>query len=117
MPDGRRRITPICVSKPGDYDQPKPYGSCSLAFDDKAGYTSSIGFGSPPSNSQTSELKSKTNAEQSTIIVEKRDERDEIVEISQVRSILHSKADISSKSKFKIIRFHYIYIECFNDQN
>ncbi len=85
MPDGRRRITPICVCKPGEYDTPKPFGSEDNF--NKIGFERSIGFGSP----NEIKISSKTATEQSTIIVEKRDEKNEIVEISPVKSIIYNK--------------------------
>lgn len=88
MPDGRRRITPICISKPGEYDTPKPFVSLSSSFN-KIGFASSIGF-------EGNSITSKTATEQSTIIVEKRDEKNEIVEISPVKSIVYIKPSMAS---------------------
>lgn len=68
-------------------DAPRPFGSCITSFD-KHGFSSSIGF------EASNQLMSKTATEQSTIIVEKRDEKDEIVEISPVKSIVYSKPPV-----------------------
>lgn len=67
-------------------DTPKPFGSEDNF--NKEGFEKSIGFGSP----NDVKIVSKTATEQSTIIVEKRDERNEIVEISPVKSIVYSKS-------------------------
>ncbi|CAF0827430.1 unnamed protein product [Brachionus calyciflorus] len=48
MPDGRRRITPICVSKPGEYNAPIPFGSTTSTVQIiNENFTSSIGFDAP----------------------------------------------------------------------
>ena len=86
MPDGRRRITPICVCKPGDFDTPMPFGS--LNNFNKHGFASALGFGSQSSDGS---IISKTATEQSTIIIEKRDEKDEVVDVSPIKSVIYTK--------------------------
>jgi hypothetical protein len=54
---------------------------------DKVGFERSIGFGSPESK-----FISKTATESSTIIIEKRDEKDEVVDCSPVKSIVYTKS-------------------------
>lgn len=44
MPDGRRRITPICVARPGEYNAPKPFGASAAQLPSE-NFSSSIGFG------------------------------------------------------------------------
>lgn len=58
--------------------------SSALSFD-KHGMSSSIGFDS------SSQFMSKTATEKSTIIVEKRDEKDDVLEVSPVKSVVYSK--------------------------
>lgn len=66
-------------------DAPKPFGAESNL--EKVGFERSIGFGSPESK-----FCSKSATEQSTIIVEKRDERNEILECSPVKSVVYTKS-------------------------
>lgn len=83
LPDGRRRITPICVCKPGDFDTPMPFGS--LNSFNKLGFAQTLGFGS----SQDGSLISRAATEPSTIIIEKRDEKGDVVEVSPIKSIVY----------------------------
>ena len=66
-------------------DKPKPFVGLTSAFL-SAGYERSIGFDSPSDG-----ITSKTATEHSTIIVEKRDERNEVLEISPVKSIIYTR--------------------------
>ena len=87
MANGKRRITPICISKPGEFDAPKPFTSFEAV---STSFSQSRGFSSP------GELTSRTATEKSTIIVEKRDERGAIIEVSPVKSIVYAKIDSNS---------------------
>lgn len=62
MPDGRRRITPICVSKPGEYNAPKPFGASDVQISND-NFTSSIGFGAPSLSSSQFVDSAKTSEE------------------------------------------------------
>ena len=69
-------------------DAPKPFGMNGGDSNlDKVGFERSIGFGSPETK-----FISKSATEKSTIIIEKRDEKDEIVECSPVKSIVYTKS-------------------------
>jgi len=68
-------------------DTPKPFGMCNESNLEKVGFERSIGFGSPESK-----FISKTATESSTIIIEKRDEKDEVVDCSPVKSIVYTKS-------------------------
>jgi protein HIRA/HIR1 len=102
MPDGRRRITPICVCKPGDFDTPMPFGSLNTY--NKLGFAQTVGFSNSSNNNSSmdgmnvaaaaacgggSGFVSKTATELSTIIIEKRDERDQVVDVSPIKSIIY----------------------------
>lgn len=77
-------------------DTPRPFGSIVGTHQqlERHGFTSSIGFGSSNllTSPSSSSFVSRTATEQSTIIVEKRDERDQVVEISPVKSIVYVKS-------------------------
>ncbi len=73
-------------------DTPKPFGSDSAL--EKMGFERSIGFGSPESK-----FISKSATESSTIIVEKRDEMDEVVDCSPVKSVVWSSKNLNSTSQ------------------
>lgn len=74
-------------------DTPKPFGTDSTL--EKVGFEASIGFGSPESKS----IISKSATEKSTIIVEKRDEKDAIVDCSPVKSVIWTSKNTNSTSK------------------
>lgn len=74
-------------------ETPKPFGTDSTL--EKVGFEASIGFGSPESKS----IISKSATEKSTIIVEKRDEMDAIVDCSPVKSVIWTSKNTSSTSK------------------
>ena len=93
MADGRRRITPICVSKPGEYDAPRPFGSVPVF--ENVGFSQSIGFGSPTAVNRKNSLDSNsvnfTNEPSGTFLIEKRNEHNEIIEVSPAKNIVYNR--------------------------
>jgi hypothetical protein len=115
LPDGRRRITPICVCKPGDFDTPMPFGS--LNSFNKLGFAQTLGFGGSGggggggggggfgSASNDGSLISRAATEPSTIIIEKRDEKGEVVDVSPIKSIVYVKPTFNGNSNSNDSKF------------